>query len=810
MLILTSFVSIVAADENYGPMANNALYFGNSPKDVVVGQTFRFDIWVDVNWAIDTLTPWNMTYLPAGKVNSTGAFTRGLVFMTAYHDGEDSFTDSNKAAHNDAGWRLMPTWAVNPGYEVNNSDTSAVNCTWYARRPGTVTVTMVSDLAGDPLTARGGTDYGTNLLTGTIRVHPQNLTGSLTAVKINSTKIHLYWTKPAGIDKVTIRYKAGSYPTSVTDGTLLVNSTGTSTDQTGLSPGQTVYYRAWGWNSTGSIYTLGYLSTTGTTNQLPTIASPSPTNGTIGQPGSFTWSVTVGDPDGASGVTWTIQCNNSQTNSGSGIGSKTLSLSGLALLHWYKVWVNVSDGNDTTRRWYNFRTADNSPPTFGTPSPTNLSSGNSRALTWQIPINDPNGNTFSWTIQCNNGQTNSGTGATNGTKSLSLSGLAYSTTYKVWVNATDPGGSGLYTRRWYQFTTLANTAPSQGTPSPTNGTTGRPFSFTWSIPLSDLNGDLLSWTIQCNNTQQSSGSGQTNGTKSLSLSGLTKLHWYKVWVNVTDGTVYTRRWYNFQTMDNAAPVFDTPTPANNSINQNLAFTWQIGMTDAELDTISWTVQCSNGQSSSGSGGGIALGSLSLTGLSFSTTYKVYVNATDAGSGSYTRRWYQFTTKDNSPPNAPTNMNPDVDESDVDPEIGNLRLLVSDPDGQTLTVRFYSGNGTLIGTDIVASGQYADMAILGLLENTNYTWYVNITDGFGGYRRGPATGNWTFTTGTFKRGGGGGGLPSGGGPIVPQEFPSGGGTGFEFPWWLFWVALMVCLLILFLLLRQREKKPWYRK
>ena len=27
-----------------------------------------------------------------------------------------------------------------------------------------------------------------------------------------------------------------------------------------------------------------------------------------------------------------------------------------------------------------------------------------------------------------------------------LSGLAYSTTYKVWVNATDPTGSGLYTR----------------------------------------------------------------------------------------------------------------------------------------------------------------------------------------------------------------------------------------------------------------------------------------------------------------------------------------------------------------------------
>ena len=49
-----------------------------------------------------------------------------------------------------------------------------------------------------------------------------------------------------------------------------------------------------------------------------------------------------------------------------------------------------------------------------------------------------------------------GTGALNGIKSLMLSGLVNSTTYKVWVNATDPAGSGLYTREWYVFTTKVN------------------------------------------------------------------------------------------------------------------------------------------------------------------------------------------------------------------------------------------------------------------------------------------------------------------------------------------------------------------
>ena len=98
-------------------------------------------------------------------------------------------------------------------------------------------------------------------------------------------------------------------------------------------------------------------------------------------------------------------------------------------------------------------TAVNDSPACGTPYLGNGSTGNQLSLTWSILINDPEGDLFSWSIQCSNGQTNNGTAATNETKSLALSGLAYSTTYKIWVNATDPTGSGLYTRKWYTFTT---------------------------------------------------------------------------------------------------------------------------------------------------------------------------------------------------------------------------------------------------------------------------------------------------------------------------------------------------------------------
>jgi len=190
----------------------------------------------------------------------------------------------------------------------------------------------------------------------------------------------------------------------------------------------------------------------------------------------------------------------------------------------------------------------NKPPTFGTPSPTNGSTNQNLALTWSIPISDLEGNTFKWFINCSNRQKSSATGASNGTKSLSLSGLSYSTTYRVYVNATDPApGSGTWTRRWYQFTTKANQPPTFGTPSPTNGSTNQNLALTWSIPISDLEGNTFKWFINCSNGQKSSATGASNGTKSLSISGLTYSITYKVWVNSTDGYGWTRKWYTFTT-----------------------------------------------------------------------------------------------------------------------------------------------------------------------------------------------------------------------------------------------------------------------
>jgi PKD repeat protein len=133
---------------------------------------------------------------------------------------------------------------------------------------------------------------------------------------------------------------------------------------------------------------------------------------------------------------------------------------------------------------------------------------------------------------------------------LSLSGLAYSTTYTVWVNATDLSGSGLSTGAWYTFTTKANLPPVFGSPTPANRSTSQPLSFTWRIPINDLEGDQFSWTIECSNGDKNNESLASNGMKSLNLSRLTYSTKYTIWVNATDPTgsnQFTRKWYTITT-----------------------------------------------------------------------------------------------------------------------------------------------------------------------------------------------------------------------------------------------------------------------
>jgi hypothetical protein len=88
---------------------------------------------------------------------------------------------------------------------------------------------------------------------------------------------------------------------------------------------------------------------------------------------------------------------------------------------------------------------------FSSENPVNGSTRLRPSFLWSINISDPDGDLFNWTIECSNGQSNSSTNDTNGTKQVSLSELSHFVIYVVWVNATDQ--HGLEMKEWFVFTT---------------------------------------------------------------------------------------------------------------------------------------------------------------------------------------------------------------------------------------------------------------------------------------------------------------------------------------------------------------------
>lgn len=188
----------------------------------------------------------------------------------------------------------------------------------------------------------------------------------------------------------------------------------------------------------------------------------------------------------------------------------------------------------------------NSPPVISNPNPANGTTGQPITFDWNVTVQDPNSDLMNITIECPGGCiTQNWNNVANNSFLASLSGMSYNTNYTVYVNTTD---SLLWTNETFWFFTKLNTAPSlPSNPNPANESIDNPLSFTWSINITDADGDTFNWTIECNNTQSNSSNDDTNGTKSVDLSGLSHNTTYTVYVNVTDGTDSISHWFTFNT-----------------------------------------------------------------------------------------------------------------------------------------------------------------------------------------------------------------------------------------------------------------------
>jgi chitodextrinase len=207
-------------------------------------------------------------------------------------------------------------------------------------------------------------------------------------------------------------------------------------------------------------------------NNPPLFLNTSIGNGSTGIPQvTSILSITIYDAEGDD-FNWSIETTpyiGSNYGNNDINGSKTCNITNLVPGTLYKWFVNATDGN-WTRKWYIFTT--NKSPTVSSPNPsngeTNVSLCNSSL---SISIFDPDGDSFNWSIETSpNIGNSSSNGANNGSKSCSISGLSYSTTYYWFVNITD-GNS--YITKSYSFTTgneLLNYPPYiPDSPSPFDG-----------------------------------------------------------------------------------------------------------------------------------------------------------------------------------------------------------------------------------------------------------------------------------------------------------------------------------------------------
>lgn len=329
----------------------------------------------------------------------------------------------------------------------------------------------------------------------------------------------------------------------------------------------TNWYTNWGDGQNWSFNT--------TQDSPPIILSPNPANGSGNQPASVTFNVTIEDPEGYS-FNWTIEGSNGQSNSSNGDvnGSKELIMTNLDWCTTYTVWVNATDGNLTNGTWYTFTTATMPAVTFAGMNPANGSLDQNLSLTWNTTIESPVGETFTWWINCSNGQTNTGAHEGNGSKSLAISGLESTTQYYIFVNATNNCSN--WSKGWYNFTTKQQDF-NVHTPYPSHQSVGieRPpvnlsayvngtnvnisIYFVNMTGTSNVTEKVANWTLQ--STGYFSYSPLANSTLTTQfIWGGSRYYWS---VNVTNGTDWINNTYYYTTtgskydVDNSTDVIAT-------------------------------------------------------------------------------------------------------------------------------------------------------------------------------------------------------------------------------------------------------------
>lgn len=235
------------------------------------------------------------TYTDITAINDEINYYRAFTYDYDNNYNNDSSQVTNNTPHqpsnvseltlsqNDKGELITANW-VNPTestFELNEvyvSTTNLISLTYEQTKANGTLIYSGTDISTTYVTTPNNTYYVkvfskhtvldetyvtsgvTNSILTVDTVAPGTVT-NLTKVEENQS-ITLSWDNPTDVDfsKVKIVYKTGDYPTSITDGTVAYEGSGTTTTITGLTNDTTYYFRVFTYDTNGNI-------NTSTTNQ---------------------------------------------------------------------------------------------------------------------------------------------------------------------------------------------------------------------------------------------------------------------------------------------------------------------------------------------------------------------------------------------------------------------------------------------------------------------------------------------------------------------------------------------------------------
>ena len=336
---------------------------------------------------------------------------------------------------------------------------------------------------------------------------------------------------------------------------------------------------------------------------------------------------------------------------------------------------------------------------------------------------------------------------------MNISGFSIDTTYDVYRDdvlhdsyTTDSSGmlfifSSSWSEHLFNVYLEVNSAPIQSNPSPNNESIDVGVSTgSVSVTVNDADGDSLDWTIETYPSIGSdSGSGEGNGVKSCSISGLTYDVTYTWYVNVTDGTDWTNNSYWFTTESNTVPSISNPNPVNGSTGVSVD-TSSISVTIADSETsFNWTITTSPDiGSDSDNDETDGTKTCTVAGLSYDAVYYWTVTAYDGLL--WTNTTYHFTVESDPGGGPPPNSAPVIseeypeDESTLQVLTPICHFLVTDANIDTITVNIYNSTDGITyywqqKNDSVPTGTTIYWNYSQASEyNTLYYWRVYANDG----------------------------------------------------------------------------------